>query len=118
VEWLLRGFLTLLISSTLFGGEHYGYVRSGKKAIPGATVTASLDQRKLVTTTDESGMYFFDLPGGVNGSFKPRCSAFPRPRGTDPDGGHRFWISTWNYRLRALPKPRPRRPRPDSRRWM
>jgi hypothetical protein len=62
VKWLLRAFLTLLISSTLFASEHYGYVRSGKKAIPGATVTASLDQRKLVTTTDESGMYVFDLP--------------------------------------------------------
>jgi hypothetical protein len=62
VEWLLRGFLTLLISSTLFGAEHYGYVRSGKKAIPGATVTATLDKLKLVTTTDESGMYIFDLP--------------------------------------------------------
>ena len=62
MEWLLRGFLTLLISSTLFGAEHYGYVRSGKKAIPGATVTASLDKWKLVTTTDESGMYIFDLP--------------------------------------------------------
>ena len=62
MEWLLRGFLTLLISSTLFGAEHYGYVRSGKKAIPGATVTASLDKLKLVTTTDESGMYIFDLP--------------------------------------------------------
>jgi len=62
VKWLLCAFLTLLISSTLFASEHYGYVRSGKKAIPGATVTASLDQRKLVTTTDESGMYVFDLP--------------------------------------------------------
>jgi hypothetical protein len=62
VEWLLRGFLTLLISSTLFGAEQYGYVRSGKKAIPGATVTATLDKLKLVTTTDESGLYIFDLP--------------------------------------------------------
>ncbi len=62
MEGLLRGFLTLLISSALFGAEHYGYVRSGNKAIPGATVTASLDKWKLVTTTDESGMYVFDIP--------------------------------------------------------
>ena len=42
VGWLLRGFLPVLLASTLFGTEHYGYVHSGKKPIPGATVTASL----------------------------------------------------------------------------
>ena len=62
VGWLFRGFLPVLLASTLFGAEHYGYVRSGKKAIPGATVTASLDKLKLVTTTDENGIYIFDLP--------------------------------------------------------
>ena len=80
MEWLLRGFLTLLISSTLFGGEHYGYVRSGKKAIPGATVTASLDNWKLVTTSDESGMYFFDLPGGGKWEFQAEMFGFSPAR--------------------------------------
>jgi hypothetical protein len=62
VEWLLRGFLTLLISATLLGAEHNGHVRSGKKLIPGATVTASLGKLKLETTTDENGIYIFDIP--------------------------------------------------------
>jgi hypothetical protein len=80
VEWLLRGFLTLLISSTLFGSEHHGYVRSGKKAIPGATVTASLDKWKLVTTTDESGMYIFDLPGSGTWVFQTEMFGFSPAR--------------------------------------
>jgi hypothetical protein len=62
VGWLLRGFLPLLLASTLFATEHYGYVHSGKKLVPGATVTASLEKWKLVTTTDETGLYTFDLP--------------------------------------------------------
>src|ERR1035437_2951030 len=80
VEWLWRGFLTLLISSTLFGSEHYGYVRSGKKALPGATVTASLDKWKLVTTTDESGMYIFDLPEGGKWVFQAEMFGFSPAR--------------------------------------
>jgi len=80
VEWLSRGFLILLISSTLFGSEHYGYVRSGKKAIPGATVTASLDQWKLVTTTDESGMYIFELPGWGKWVFQAEIFGFSPAR--------------------------------------
>ena len=80
MEWLSRGFLILLISSTLFGSEHYGYVRSGKKAIPGATVTASLDQWKLVTTTDESGMYIFELPGWGKWVFQAEIFGFSPAR--------------------------------------
>src|ERR1039458_9522257 len=80
VEWLLRGFLTLLISSTLSGSQHYGYVRSGNKAIPGATVTASLDQWKLETTTDETGMYIFDLPGWGKWVFQAEMFGFSAAR--------------------------------------
>jgi len=80
VEWFVRGFLTLLLAGTLFGSEHYGYVRSGKKAIPGATVTASLDQWKLVTTTDESGMYIFDLPGWGKWVFQAEIFGFSPAR--------------------------------------
>src|SRR5579862_862922 len=62
VGWIFRAIIPALIASTLFGAEHYGYVRSGKKPIPGATVTATLDQVKLVTTTDENGIYVFSIP--------------------------------------------------------
>src|SRR5208283_3383703 len=60
--------------------QHHGYVRSGKKAIPGATVTASLDQWKLVTTTDESGMYTFDLPGSGKWVFQTEMFGFSPAR--------------------------------------
>jgi hypothetical protein len=60
--WIFRAIIPVFIASSLFGAEHYGYVRSGKKPIPGATVTASLDKYKLVTTTDENGVYVFSIP--------------------------------------------------------
>src|ERR1051326_8825696 len=56
VRWLFRVTLFILVCTTLFAAEHYGYVRSGNKPIPGATVTATLDNYKLVTTTDENGV--------------------------------------------------------------
>jgi len=74
VGWLCRGLLFLLISSTLFGSEHHGYVRSGKKLIPGATVTAVLDTLKLETTTGENGIYSFDIP--VNGKWMFQVEMF------------------------------------------
>ena len=76
----MRGFLTLLIAGTLSGSQHYGYVRSGNKAIPGAAVTASLDQWKLATTTDETGMYIFDLPGWGKWVFQAEMFGFSAAR--------------------------------------
>src|SRR5258708_3348062 len=61
---LLPWTIPFLFAAFLSGAEHYGYVRSGKKIIPGATVTATSGDQKLVTTSDESGLYAFDLPGG------------------------------------------------------
>ena len=60
--WIFRVIIPIFIASSLFGAEHYGYVRSGKKPIPGATVTASMGSYKLVTTTDENGIYVFSIP--------------------------------------------------------
>jgi hypothetical protein len=34
-----------------------GFVKSGNQPIPGATVTAKLDNQKFVTTTDADGHY-------------------------------------------------------------
>ena len=61
---LLRWSIPILFASLLSGAQHYGYVRSGKKTIPGATVTATMGDQKLVTTTDENGLYAFDLQAG------------------------------------------------------
>ncbi len=57
---------TLLLSLSLMAAEHRGVVRSQGLPIPGATVTATQNGRKVVTTTDETGAYLFrDLPEGV-----------------------------------------------------
>jgi hypothetical protein len=80
VGWLFRGFLLLLLASTLFGTDHHGYVHSGKKPIPGATVTASLDKLKLVTTTDENGTYTFDIPQNGKWVFQAEMFGFAPAR--------------------------------------
>ena len=58
----IRFLIPVFLATAIFGSQHYGYVRSGKKAIPGATVTATMDKYKLVTTTDETGLYLFEIP--------------------------------------------------------
>ena len=50
----------------LLASEHHGVVNSGGLPIPGATVTATQGDKKLVTTTDDQGAYSFpDLADGV-----------------------------------------------------
>ena len=46
--------------------EQHGYVKYGGLPLPGATITASQGDKKLVTITDPMGAYSFaDLPDGV-----------------------------------------------------
>ncbi|SPE26782.1 hypothetical protein SBA6_1070016 [Candidatus Sulfopaludibacter sp. SbA6] len=50
----------------LVASEHHGIVKSGGLPVPGATVTAIKGDKKVVTTTDEQGIYSFpDLADGV-----------------------------------------------------
>src|ERR1035437_8657409 len=50
----------------LIAAEHHGVVKSGGLPVPGATVTATQGDKKVVTTTDERGAYqFADLADGV-----------------------------------------------------
>lgn len=60
-----RIFLFALLST---GGALYaqsGFVKSANQPIPGATVTAAVGDKKLVTTTDQSGHYAFsEAPTG------------------------------------------------------
>ena len=58
----------LLLASFAAGGGLYaqsGFVKSANQPIPGATVTASIGDKKLVTTTDQNGHYAFSgAPAG------------------------------------------------------
>src|SRR5215813_9463148 len=49
----------------LAGGEHSGQVTFGGLPVPGATVTATSGDKKLVTATDEQGI--FNLPDATVG---------------------------------------------------
>lgn len=54
------------VTSVLAASERHGQVKFGGLPIPGATVTASQGDKKLVTITDPQGVYSFpDLPDGV-----------------------------------------------------
>ncbi|HEX3744243.1 MAG TPA: carboxypeptidase-like regulatory domain-containing protein [Bryobacteraceae bacterium] len=50
----------------LLASESHGVVKAGGLPVPGATVTAAQDGKKIVTTTDDQGFYSFpDLADGV-----------------------------------------------------
>jgi hypothetical protein len=61
--------LCVLVCSTVIfaiASEHRGVVRFGGLPVPGATVTVSQGEKKLVTITDQQGIYTFsDLTDGV-----------------------------------------------------
>jgi trimeric autotransporter adhesin len=61
-----RCFLAVVFLATAaFASEHHGVVKSNGLPIPGATVTATLGDKKVVTTTDAQGAYSFrDLADG------------------------------------------------------
>ncbi len=63
---LLVVLVILVTAHRLFaGGEHSGQVLVGGVPVPGATVTASAGDKKLVTSTDEDGK--FKLPDATAG---------------------------------------------------
>jgi hypothetical protein len=57
--------LVLASPALLMAVEHSGTVRAADQFVPGATVTASQNQTKVKTFTDESGRYSMDLSPGV-----------------------------------------------------
>ena len=63
----IRRLLAAWIAVTgLIAAEHHGTVKFGGIPVPGASVTATKDDKKHVTTTDENGRYAFpDLADGV-----------------------------------------------------
>ncbi len=53
------------VSSVLAASEHHGMVKFGGLPMPGVTVTAVQGDKKLVTLSDQGGMYSFpDIPDG------------------------------------------------------
>ena len=50
----------------LLAAEHHGIVKSGGLPVPGATITATQGDKKVVTTTDDAGFYSFpELADGI-----------------------------------------------------
>lgn len=65
-RYFLLGLLLLVAVGTLTASEHRGIVKFGGIPLPGATVTATQDDKKLTAITDQQGVYSFaDLPDGV-----------------------------------------------------
>ena len=62
-----RGVLLAgLAAAALMASEHHGRVTANGVPVPGATVTASQGDRKLITTTDDQGAYSFpELADGI-----------------------------------------------------
>jgi hypothetical protein len=54
-----RALAAWIAVSGLMAAEHHGVVKSGGLPIPGATVTATMGDKKVVTTTDDIGRYAF-----------------------------------------------------------
>src|ERR1022692_2647074 len=55
-----------LVVMDLMASEHHGSVISGGLPVPGASVTAAQGDKKVLTTTDENGVYSFpELADGI-----------------------------------------------------
>src|SRR5438128_724159 len=63
---LLAVFLVFLISTTGIAEQYQGTVKFGGVAVPGAVVTASQADKKMMVVTDDQGVYTFpDLAAGA-----------------------------------------------------
>jgi hypothetical protein len=89
------------VTSVLAASEHHGEVKFGGLPMPGATVTATLGEKKLVTISDSQGMYSFpDLPEGA-WSFEVEMLCFV-PIKQDVTIGADAAIPDWNLKLLPL----------------
>src|SRR5262245_31462967 len=69
-NYLRYGLALLALSFALSAAEHHGQVNFGGLPVPGATVTATQGEKRLVAVTDPAGAYSFaDL---ADGSWKIR----------------------------------------------
>ncbi|MGA2147823.1 MAG: carboxypeptidase regulatory-like domain-containing protein [Bryobacteraceae bacterium] len=90
-----------LAVSSLLAYEHHGVVKSGGMPVPGATVTVTQGDKKLVTTTDDQGLYSFpSLSEGV-WTLQIEMLGFAtlmRDIGIAPDAP----VPVWNLQLLSL----------------
>ncbi len=64
--FLRYGIALWLAASSLFAAEHHGQVKFGGLPLPGATVTLTQGDKKLVTITNQDGVYEFrDVADGI-----------------------------------------------------
>ena len=66
LQALLSCSLACLAPALAQASEHHGIVRFAGLPVPGATITATMGDKKMVAVTDAQGLYSFaDLPDGV-----------------------------------------------------
>src|SRR5689334_17607499 len=65
-RYLRIGALAVAMAFGLTAAEHQGQVKFGGLPVPGATITATKGEQKVVAITDQTGAYTFpDLADGV-----------------------------------------------------
>jgi hypothetical protein len=113
-NYFLRLIAVWVALAGLFASEHHGVVKSGGLPVPGATITATQDSKKVVTTTDDQGVYSFpDLVEGV-WTIQVEMLGFAevsRDIGVAPDAPSPQWdlklLSAADLAAAMAPKPAP-----------
>src|ERR1017187_5132899 len=116
-NYFLRLIAVWVALAGLFASEHHGVVKSGGLPVPGATITATQDSKKVVTTTDDQGAYMFpDLVEGV-WTIQVEMLGFAevsRDIGVAPDAPSPQWdlklLSAADLAAAMAPKPAPAAP--------
>ena len=96
--------IAALVAGTLGAAEQRGSVTSAGLPIPGAIITATLGDVKLVTSTDDSGSYVFEDLGPGAWTIEIQAFGFEKTKRivNVPAGA----ALTWELKLGA-PQPRP-----------
>jgi trimeric autotransporter adhesin len=92
-----------LAFSRAAASEHRGVIQFNEFPVPGATVTATQGEKKLITTADLQGMYFF--PDLTDGIWKIEVDMLGfRPTGREISIGQESSELVWHLTMRLLPE--------------
>ena len=99
--------IAALVAGTLAAAEERGSVTSAGLPIPGAIVTATLGDARLVTSTDDAGRYVFEDLGPGAWAIEVEAFGFDKTQRvvTVPAGA----ALTWDLKLRSA-QPHPEQP--------